>query len=74
MSAGLNLLPGSRVLSDRKQDQGQVMTADRTGLGFLGFIFGGVTAAVMLVAVTVVIGHAEGRLVLDAPYTQIAAK
>ena len=50
------------------------MTADRTGLGFLGFIFGGVTAVVMLVAVTVVIGHAEGRLVLDAPYTQIAAK
>ena len=46
--------------------------ADRAGLGFLGFIFGGVTAAVMLVAVTVVIGHAEGRLVLDAPPAQIA--
>ena len=39
--------------------------ADRAGLGFLGFMFGGVTAIVMLVAVTVVIGHAEGRLVLD---------
>ena len=37
--------------------------ADRAGLGFLGFIFGGVTAAVMLVAVTVVIGHVDGRLV-----------
>ena len=35
--------------------QGRVM-ADRSGLGFLGFIFGGLTAAVMLVAVTVVIG------------------
>jgi hypothetical protein len=45
---------------------GRVM-ADRAGLGFVGFIFGGVTAAVMLVAVTVVIGHAEGRLALDSP-------
>ena len=40
--------------------------ADRAGLGFVGFIFGGVTAVVMLVAVTVVIGHVDGRLVLDA--------
>ena len=47
--------------------------ADRAGLGFLGFIFGGVTAAVMLVAVPMVIGHAEGRFVLDTPPTQIAA-
>jgi hypothetical protein len=47
--------------------------ADRAGLGFLGFIFGGVTAAVMVVAVTVVIGHAEGRSALDAAPTQIAA-
>jgi hypothetical protein len=47
--------------------------ADRAGLGFLGFIFGGVTAAVMVVAVTMVIGHAEGRLALDAAPTQIAA-
>jgi hypothetical protein len=47
--------------------------ADRAGLGFLGFIFGGVTAVVMLVAVTVVIGHAEGRLVLDPPPAPIAA-
>jgi len=31
--------------------------ADRAGLGFLGFIFGGVTAAVMVVAVTMVIGN-----------------
>ncbi len=49
------------------------MTADRAGLGFLGFIFGGVTAAVMLVAVTVVIGHVDGRFVLENPQTQIAA-
>ena len=47
--------------------------ADRAGLGFVGFILGGVTAAVMLVAVTVVIGHVDGRLVLDVPPIQIAA-
>jgi hypothetical protein len=47
--------------------------ADRAGLGFLGFIFGGVTAVVILVAVTVVIGHVHGRFVLDTPPTQIAA-
>jgi hypothetical protein len=40
---------------------------DRAGLGFLGIIFGGITAVVMLVAATVVIGHAEGRLALDPP-------
>jgi hypothetical protein len=47
--------------------------ADRAGLGFLGFIFGGVTAAVMLVAATMVIGHIDGRFVLDTTPTQIAA-
>ncbi len=47
--------------------------ADRAGLGFVGFIFGGVTAAVMLVAVTVVVGHVDGRLVLDAPAAQQVA-
>ena len=52
--------------------QGRVM-ADRAGLGFLGFIFGGVTAAVMLVAATVVIGHVDGRFALDTAPTQIAA-
>lgn len=48
--------------------------ADRAGLGFLGYVFGGVTAVIALVAVTVVIGHVGGRLVLDAsPQTYIAA-
>jgi hypothetical protein len=47
--------------------------ADRASLGFVGFIFGGVTVAVMLVAVTMVLGHADGRFVLDTPPTQIAA-
>ena len=42
------------------------MTADRTGLGFLGLIFGSVTAAVVLVACAVVIGHIDGRLQLES--------
>jgi hypothetical protein len=50
------------------------MAADRTGLGFLGFIFGGVTAAVMLMAFTVVIQHVEGRLALDNPASITIAK
>jgi hypothetical protein len=47
--------------------------ADRAGLGIVGWIFGGLTAVVMLVAVTVVIGHADGRLVVDASPTQIVS-
>ena len=39
--------------------------ADRSGLGFLGYVLGGVTLAVMLTAFTVVVGHVEGRLTLD---------
>jgi len=49
------------------------MSADRAGLNLLGFIFGGVTAAVVLVACTVVLGHVEGRLALDVPPAKIAA-
>lgn len=49
------------------------MTADRAGLGFLGFIFGGVTAAVVLVACTVVLGHVEGGWAIDATPSKIAA-
>ena len=40
--------------------------ADRSGLEFLGYIFAGVTLAVMLTAFTVVLGHANGRLALEA--------
>jgi hypothetical protein len=47
--------------------------ADRAGLGFVGFIFGGVTAAVMLIACAIVIGHVDGRFVLDVQPIQIAA-
>ena len=39
--------------------------ADRRSLGILGFVFGGVTAAVMLIAVFVVKQHVGGRAALD---------
>jgi len=52
--------------------KGRVM-ADRAGLGFLGFIFGGVTAAVVLVACTMVLGHVEGRWTIDGATAQIAS-
>lgn len=47
------------------RDEGRAMTADRNGLGFLGFIFAGVTAAVMMMATTVVLGHVDGKLSLE---------
>lgn len=46
--------------------------ADRAGLGFVGFIFGGVTALVILVAAGVVIGHVDGRFAMETP-TQLTA-
>ena len=45
--------------------------ADRGSLGILGFVFGGVTAAVMLVAVMVVKNHIDGRLTLDPGRTPV---
>ncbi len=47
--------------------------ADRAGLGFVGFVFGGVTFAVMLVAASVVISHASGSLAIDAPQAYAVA-
>ena len=47
--------------------------ADRRSLGIVGFVFGGVTAAVMLVAVLVVKNHVENRMVLDAGLPKIAS-
>jgi hypothetical protein len=41
------------------------MMADRRSLGLVGFFLGGVTAAVMLIAVMVVKNHVDGRLSLD---------
>ncbi|MCX7312182.1 MAG: hypothetical protein NTV56_10760 [Alphaproteobacteria bacterium] len=45
---------------------------DRSGLGVLGLMFGGLTAALMLMAVTVVSAHVDGRMTLDAP-AQVAS-
>ena len=50
------------------------MKADRASLGFLGFILGGVTAAVMLVACTVVLGHVDGHWAIEAASTQVATQ
>jgi hypothetical protein len=51
--------------------------ADRRSLEILGFVFGGVTAAVMLIAVMVVKNHIDARLSLDvgrAPVVLAAAR
>ena len=46
--------------------------ADRRSLGILGFVFGGVTAAVMLIAVMVVKSHID-RITLDSAQLPILA-
>jgi hypothetical protein len=68
----LNLLPLRASYPQEDGFMGRAM-ADRAGLGFLGFILGGVTVAVMLVAATMVIGHIDGRFIIDTAPTQIAA-
>jgi hypothetical protein len=45
--------------------------ADRRSLGILGFVFGGVTAAVMLIAVMVVKNHIDGGLTLNVGRTPV---
>jgi hypothetical protein len=47
--------------------------ADRRSLGIVGFVFGGVTAAVMLIAVMVVKHHVDGRLTLDSARLPVLA-
>ncbi len=47
--------------------------ADRRSLGIVGFVFGGVTAAVMLIAVIVVKQHVNGRATLDEPRLPVLA-
>ena len=47
--------------------------ADRRSLGILGFVFGGVTAAVMLIAVIVVKQHVDGRVTLDEARQSVMA-
>jgi hypothetical protein len=47
--------------------------ADRRSLGIVGFVFGGVTAAVMLVAVMVVKQHVDRMAAEDPRLSVIAA-
>jgi hypothetical protein len=46
--------------------------ADRRSLGIVGFVFGGVTAAVMLVAI-VVVKQSVDRMVIDDPRLPVIA-
>ena len=39
--------------------------ADRTGLGVLGFVFGGVTAVVLLIAAFIVTSHVDAGPAFD---------
>lgn len=47
--------------------------ADRRSLGIVGFVFGSVTVAVMLIAVIVVKHHVDGRLTLDGARMPVIA-
>ena len=47
--------------------------ADSRSLGILGFVFGGVTAAVMLIAVMVVKSHVDGRAALESAQLPVLA-
>ena len=47
--------------------------ADRRSLGLLGFLLGGVTAAVVLIAAMVVKHHVDARVTRDARLPVIAA-
>ena len=47
--------------------------ADRTGLGVLGFVFGGVTAVVVLIAALVVTSHVDGHPAFGYDATAISA-
>jgi phage-related holin len=40
--------------------------ADRRSLTMIGYLYGGITAAVMLIACLVVTDHVSGRLQFDA--------
>jgi hypothetical protein len=69
----LNLSAVAASDTEERQSQGRPMSVDRAGLELLGFIFGGVTAAVMLVACTVVLGQAEGRFAPEVPTAKLVA-
>jgi hypothetical protein len=47
------------------------MAVDRAGLSTLGYLLGGVTAAVMTMACAVVFQHVAGRVAFDPPPAKI---
>jgi hypothetical protein len=51
---------------------GEGIMADRRSLGIVGFVFGGVTAAVMLIAVIVVKQNVD-RMALENPHLPVIA-
>jgi hypothetical protein len=54
----------SRRPANKHRDGGLNM-ADKRGLGIMGFLFGGVTFAVTVIAFVVVRGHIDGQLQFD---------
>jgi hypothetical protein len=66
-------LPRARCLLERPrrkpnknhQKTSGLNMADKSSLGLLGFLFGGVTFAVTIIAFLVVRDHVEGRLQMD---------
>lgn len=66
----------NREAARRDQRAGRIgegTMADRRSLGILGFLFGGITAAVMLVAVVVVKHHIDGRALESGRLPVVAA-
>jgi hypothetical protein len=47
--------------------------ADQKSLGIIGFLLGGVTAAVMAIGVFVVASHLDGRMSLDEARPVVSA-
>jgi hypothetical protein len=52
---------------------GKGIMADRRSLGIVGFVFGGVTAAVMLIAVMAVKNQLDSRALDEARLPMVAA-
>jgi len=47
--------------------------ADKSSLGIMGFLLGGITLAVTLIAFVVVRDHVDGRLHLDSAAPQLVS-
>jgi hypothetical protein len=47
--------------------------ADRKGLGIIGFVLGGITAAIVMIGVMVVHAHLDGQLSLEEARPLVSA-